>query len=80
MLVQAITNARAAGLRDRIVVRADSAYYGPAFVGTALRHGTWVSDAEVAEVAVTAFTGRRRADHGICRLVVRRITSINQRR
>ena len=33
----------------------------------------WVSDAEVTEVALTAFTGRRKADHVTCRLVVRRI-------
>jgi hypothetical protein len=33
----------------------------------------WVSDAEVAEVAFTAFTGRRKADHVTCRLIVRRI-------
>src|SRR3546814_5908341 len=93
--------------------RADSAYYGLAFVGTAIRHhawfsvtarmtptvkaaiasieedawspikyphaiweeseGRWVSDAEVAEIDFTAFTGRRRAEHVTCRLVVRRV-------
>lgn len=113
MLAQAITTARSAGVRARILARADSAYYGHAFVGTALRRGAWfsvtarmtatvkaaiasipdegwqsieypnaiydeaeqawVSDAEVAEVAFTAFTGRRKADHVTCRLVVRRI-------
>ncbi len=31
----------------------------------------WVSDAEVAEVPFTAFTGRRKAEHVSCRLVVR---------
>src|SRR3546814_11768797 len=91
--------------------RADSAYYGWAFVGTAIRHhawfsvtarmtptvkaaiasieedawspikyphaiweeseGRWVSDAEVAAIDFTAFTGRRRAEHVPCRLVVR---------
>jgi Transposase DDE domain group 1 len=35
--------------------------------------GHWVSDAEVAEVAVTVFTSRRKADHVTCRLVVRRV-------
>ncbi len=113
LLAQAITTARAAGVNGRILARADSAYYGHAFVGTALRHGAWfsvtarmtatvktaitsitedawqpisypkavfdeqeqrwVSDAEVAEVPFTAFTGRRKADHVTCRLVVRRV-------
>jgi hypothetical protein len=33
----------------------------------------WVSDAEVAEVPFVAFTGRRKAEHVTCRLVVRRV-------
>ena len=33
----------------------------------------WISDAEVAEVGFTAFTGRRKAEHVPCRLVVRRV-------
>lgn len=33
----------------------------------------WVSDAEVAEVPFTAFTGRRKAEHVACRLIVRRV-------
>ena len=118
MLAQAITTARAAGVRGQILNRADSAFYGHAFVGTAIRHktwfsvtarktktvtaaiatieepawqmikypnaiweaddtvaggGYWVSDAEVAEVPFTAFTGRRKAEHVACRLVVRRV-------
>lgn len=113
LLAQAITTARAAGVADRILVRADSAYYGYPFVGTALRHGTWfsvttrmnpqikaaitaigedawtsieyphavweedegrwISDAEVAEVPFVAFTGRRKAEHVSCRLIVRRV-------
>lgn len=113
MLAQAITTARAAGVTAKILARADSAYYGWAFVGTALRHKAWfsvtarmtpsvtaaitsidpdawqaidypnavydededrwVSDAEVAEVPFTAFTGRRKAEHVPCRLVVRRV-------
>ena len=113
MLAQAINTARAAGVTAQILTRADSAYYGWAFVGTALRHQAWfsvtaqmtpsvtaaitsikadawktieypnavydqdeqrwVSDAEVAEVAFTAFTGRRKAEHVPCRLVVRRV-------
>jgi len=35
--------------------------------------GRWVSDAEVAEVPITVFTSRRKADHLTCRLVVRRV-------
>ncbi len=43
LLAQAITTARDAGVRGRVLCRADSAYYGWAFVGTALRHGAWFS-------------------------------------
>lgn len=35
--------------------------------------GYWVSDAEVAEVPITVFTSRRKADYVTCRLVVRRV-------
>lgn len=121
MLAQSITTAHAAGVACQIMGRADSAFYGYAFVGTAIRHqiwfsvtarmdpkvkatiasighddpdawtpikypkaiweeddtapggGHWVSDAEVAEVDFVAFTGRRKADHVRCRLVVRRV-------
>ncbi|HEY6748953.1 MAG TPA: IS1380 family transposase [Mycobacteriales bacterium] len=37
----------------------------------------WISDAEVAEVAFTAFTGRRRAEHITARLIVRRVRRLN---
>ncbi len=113
LLAQAITTTRAAGVTGRILARADSAYYGHAFVGTALRHRVWfsvtarmtatvtsaitsipaeawqtieyphavfdeaeqrwVSDAEDAEVDFVAFTGRRKAEHVPCRLIVRRV-------
>ena len=118
LLAQSITTARAAGVRGQMLNRADSAFYGHAFVGTAIRHktwfsvtarmdpkvkaaiasiedtawqmikypnaiwedddtapdgGYWVSDAEVTEVPFVAFTGRRKADHVKCRLVVRRV-------
>jgi hypothetical protein len=123
MLAQAITTARAAGVRGQILCRADSAYYGWAFIGAALRAktwfsvtarmtktvttaiasidedawvaikyphaiwedddtipggGYWVSDAEVAEVPFTAFTGRRKAEHVTCRLVVRRVKRLQR--
>jgi hypothetical protein len=37
----------------------------------------WISDAEVAEVEFTAFTGRRRAEQVIARLIVRRVRRLN---
>ena len=43
LLAQALSTARAAGVTARVLARADSAYYGHAFVGTALRHGAWFS-------------------------------------
>ncbi len=43
MVAQAVTTARAAGVRGRILCRADSAYYGWAFVGAALRANAWFS-------------------------------------
>jgi hypothetical protein len=43
LLAQALTTARAAGVTGQVLCRADSAYYGWAFVGTAIRHGAWFS-------------------------------------
>ena len=37
----------------------------------------WISDAEVAEVGFTAFTGRRKAEHVTARLIVRRVRRLN---
>jgi hypothetical protein len=37
----------------------------------------WVSDAEVAEVQFTAFTGRRHGEHVTARLIVRRVRRLN---
>ena len=99
------------------LVRADSAFYGHATVGAALRAGadvsvtvrmdpkvkaaiaaidadawttieytdavfdeptsTWVSRAEVAEIAFTAFTSKKKAEQVVGRLVVRRIPDLN---
>jgi len=39
----------------------------------------WVSDAEVAEITFTAFTGRRKAEHVTARLIVRRVRRLNPR-
>jgi hypothetical protein len=39
----------------------------------------WVSDAEVAEIEFTAFTGRRKAEHVTARLIVRRVRRLNPR-
>jgi Transposase DDE domain group 1 len=37
----------------------------------------WVSDAEVAETVLTAFTGRRKSDRVTARLIVRRVRRLN---
>ena len=39
----------------------------------------WVSDAEVAETVLTAFTGRRKSEHVTARLIVRRVRRLNPR-
>lgn len=105
------------GHHQRPLVRADSAFYGHAVVGAALRAGaevsvtvrldqriraaistidddawtpiaytdavfdeqtqTWISRAEVAEIAFTAFTSKKKADQVPGRLVVRRIPDLN---
>ena len=54
LLAQAIKTARNAGVTGRILARADSAYYGWAFVGTALRHKTWFSVTARMTPSVTA--------------------------
>ncbi len=43
LLAQAITTARAAGARGRVLARADSAYYLRAFLAAAVRHDAWFS-------------------------------------
>ncbi|MET4783752.1 IS1380 family transposase [Glaciihabitans sp. UYNi722] len=40
---------------------------------------TWISNAEVAEIAFTAFTSRKKSEHIIGRLVVRRIPELNKK-
>lgn len=54
LLAQAINTARAAGVTGQILTRADSAYYGHAFVGTAIRHKTWFSVTARMTPTVTA--------------------------
>ena len=54
LLAQAIKTARAAGVTGQILSRAESAYYGWAFVGTALRHKTWLSVTARMTPSVTA--------------------------
>jgi hypothetical protein len=39
---------------------------------------TWISDAEVAEIAYTAFSSRKKTDHISGRLIVRRIPELNK--
>ena len=58
LLAQAMTTARAAGIRGRILARADSAYYGWAFVGTAIRHQAWFSvTARMTKTVTAAIAG-----------------------
>ena len=54
LLAQALTTARTAGVKGRILCRADSAYYGWAFVGAALRAKAWFSVTARMTRAVTA--------------------------
>src|SRR4051794_356862 len=54
MLAQALTTARAAGGTGQVLCRADSAYYGWAFVGTAIRHRAWFSVTARMTASVTA--------------------------
>jgi hypothetical protein len=54
LLAQAVTAAHAAGVTGRVMVRADSAYYGWAFVGTAIRHHAWYSVTARMTKSVTA--------------------------
>ena len=54
LLAQALSTARAAGVTGRLLCRADSAYYGHAFVGTALRHKAWFSVTARMDPKVTA--------------------------
>ncbi|KAA9394197.1 IS1380 family transposase [Kocuria coralli] len=54
LLAQAIGTARAAGVTGQILCRADSAYYGWAFVGTAIRKRAWFSVTARMTKTVTA--------------------------
>lgn len=58
LLAQAITTARAAKVSGQVLARADSAYYGWAFVGTAIRHRAWFSvTARMTKTVTAAITG-----------------------
>lgn len=54
LLAQALTTARGAGVTGQILARADSAYYGWAFVGAAIRKKTWFSVTARMTKTVTA--------------------------
>ena len=54
LLAQALATARSAGVQGRVLCRADSAYYGWAFVGAALRGRAWFSVTARMTPAVTA--------------------------
>lgn len=53
LLAQAIRTARAAQVSGQVLARADSAHYGHAFVGTAVRHRVWFSVTARMTAAVT---------------------------
>lgn len=116
LATEAINTAREAGCTGLIMVRADSAYYGGAFVAACRRagahfsvtarldpaikasiaaiaddawqginypnaifdedSGTWISDAEIAEVPYTAFASST-AHRVTARLIVRRVKRLN---
>jgi hypothetical protein len=115
--VKRLRTADTASWGGRVLLRADSAYYGRATVGAAVRAGaevsvtvrldkrvkaaiaaidddawqtieytdavydettgTWVSRAEVAEIAFTAFSSKKKAEQVPGRLIVRRIPDLN---
>ena len=54
LVAQAMTTARAAGVAGQVMVRADSAYFGWALVGAAIRHGAWFSVTARMNKKVTA--------------------------
>ena len=54
LVAQAMTTAKAAGVSGQVMVRADSAYFGWALVGAAIRHGAWFSVTARMNKKVTA--------------------------
>src|SRR5699024_9474996 len=58
MLTQAIGAVRGAGVACRVLARADSAYYGWAFVGAAISSGAWFSVTARMTPTVKAAIGR----------------------
>jgi hypothetical protein len=64
----------------RAITRIDEAAWVPIRYPNAIYdedERRWISDAEVAEIEFTAFTGRRRAEHVTARLIVRRVRRLN---
>ena len=86
-----IAAARTGGARFSITARMDPAVTraitqipDDAWVGITYPHAIWdedehrwVSDAQVAEIAFTAFTSRKKAEHIGARLIVRRVKRLN---
>src|SRR5450830_1305105 len=69
---------------DPAVTRAITQIPNDAWVGIKYPHAIydqdehrWISDAEVAEIAFTAFTSRRHSEHIGARLIVRRVKRLN---
>ncbi len=69
-----INTCRRAGARFSITARQTPAVSRAI---AAIAEQRWISDAEVAEITFTAFTGRRKAQHVIARLIVRRVRRLN---
>jgi len=63
LLAQALTTVRAAGVTGQVLCRADLAYYGWAFVGTALCHQAWFSVTARMDPKVKATIGN---NQGVC--------------
>jgi hypothetical protein len=74
--------ARMTPTMTRAIATIDQAAWTPIRYRNALwddQEQRWVSDAEVAEIEFTAFTGRRKTEHVTARLIVRRVRRLNPR-
>lgn len=74
-----ITARHTKAVTSAIATIADSAWVPIRYPNAIFDHEQqrWISDAEVAEVEFTAFTGRRKREHITARLIVRRVRRLN---
>ncbi len=75
-------NARLTKTVTRAITSIDEAAWTPIRYPNAIYdedEQRWISDAEVAEIVFTAFTGRRKREHVTARLIVRRVRRLNPR-